>query len=204
MLTKGNRKFLQSDGSGYHRQTAKDHRDAIKQRVRDSVLDFKLLLEEWPESEREEVFRKLAQDANYREGLASFIALLYMENRFESGMQTLLFDGVNRAEREMAGTDLRMVNVDFEVKASGRVVFEDAIEKFRERRLGDLTDAEAHAIIRLLRSSSAIRPADLDDMREEMVDVFEELMQERAEGTSRRQEYAREKQARYANNEEDK
>lgn len=203
ILTHTHRDFLTGDGSGYHEQTQRNHREAIKDRVHNAILDFSLLLEHWPEEDREEVFQETTT-GELRDGLASFIALMYLENRFESGMQTLLFRGISKAEAEMADSDQnQVVKVDFAVEHLTSAEFEQAIEKFRRGRLSDMTDGETRAIVNMLRESRTVTAKDLEAMQGDIIDQLDEFKAWLGEARRQRAEYAREKQGRYRQADDD-
>lgn len=64
MLTSGNRNFLKNGGQGMSRAGQKDHRDTIRKRVGDTLLDFHLLQEEgWPQDQREQAIEEFFSSA---------------------------------------------------------------------------------------------------------------------------------------------
>lgn len=194
MLTKKEREFLKGDGSGVDRRTAHDHREQIKKRVRNTILDFQILFEHWPEEEREEVFREAIGDNELQDGLASFIALVYMENRFESGLESLIKQGVTKAEREMAESGLYFpTSVEVSINHIEQTDFEKIIENFGRSELSDMSDGEAQAVVRLLHRRSSAE--ELEEMRRDMVEQFEEFAREYNEAKGKRTDYTRKKQA---------
>ena len=204
MLTNSHREFLKSDGSGLSKSTQSDYKTAIKQRVYNTLLDFQLLWENWPEKDREEIFKETTAGNDLWDGLTAFIAMMYMENRYESGMQTALFQGANKAEAEMVDSDLnRVVNVDFAVERLKLAEYEQVIEKIRSGRLYDMTDEETRAIVNLLRKSPTVTAEDYEAMRDDIIDHWDELKVGHGEARRQRAEYAREKQLRYRQADDD-
>jgi hypothetical protein len=129
---------------------------------------------------------------------------MYLENRLESGMQTLLFRGINKAEAEMADSDQNLVvNVDFAVEHLKSAKYEQAIEKFRRGGLSDMTDGETRAIVNMLRRSRTVTAEDLEAMQGDIIDQLDELKAGHGEVRRQRAEYIREKQLHYRQADDD-
>lgn len=150
MLTHGERKFLKSDGSGYTRQTQKEHRDKIRSRVKHTLLDFSVLLEYWPKKEREKVFRELRDDTVSDGHLAGVFELLYLATSATGAFSEALQRGVRNAEYRKSFLDppSHAVQVDFEVKyfrKAGHAV----AEKYKKGPEGieDMSEAEAKLLL---------------------------------------------------------
>lgn len=191
MLTEGQRAFLESDGSGYELGTQSEYRRSIRESVINTILDFTLLLEEWEESEREDVFRETNIDDDLRDGLASFIALLFLEKRSQSEFESLLSTGVNKAYQEMTDIDPFFANVDFSVTSAQDEDFESALDKIGIERIENLTDMEAQAFVRMLDRTFNIN--ELLDMEGRFREQLETLKADRKEARMRIRDHRQEK-----------
>ncbi len=160
MLTKGTRKFLKSDGSGYHRQTQKDHRDAIRQRVKDTILDFSLLFEHWPEEERDEVFQELMDEAGSIDELVDVFAFLYSAAHISGAFTEALKQGVRKAEYRQSPLEIpdNAIQVNFEIEQFPKAGL-SAVDKYQKGPDGiaELTDAEARLLLDALYIDDTLR-----------------------------------------------
>lgn len=196
MLTKGERKFLMSDRSGYSRQSQYEFREVIKERVKHSILDFSLLLEHWPEEEREEVFADLMNDERGQEGLADMIAVFYLETRFSNRFDHLFGRGIRKAEDSMAGDNPYSVHVQQAREFIERVHVGDtehALEKFSRGRKGihEMTDMEMRVLLQLL---SHLEYDEFNELQSRLSGQLEEFAEDQDEAVETRQRKAREKQ----------
>lgn len=150
MLTGGTRKFLKSDGTGYHRQTQKDHRDAIRQRVKDTILDFSLLLEHWPAEERDEVFRDLMDENGSIDDLIDVFAFLYSASHKSGAFSEALKPGVRKAEYRQSSLEVphHAIQVNFEVEHFPKAGL-SAVDKYQKgpEGIAELTEAEARLLL---------------------------------------------------------
>lgn len=150
MLTKGHRKFLKSDGSGYSRQVQKEHRDAIRQRVKDTLLDFSLLFEHWPEEECDEVFDDLMDENGSIDDLVDVFASLYSATEVTGAFTEALERGVRKAEYRQSPLEVPQLAIQpkFEVERFPKAGL-SAVEKYQKgpEGIAELTDAEARLLL---------------------------------------------------------
>lgn len=160
MLTKGNREFLKSDGSGYHRQTQKDHRDTIRRRVKDTILDFSLLFEHWPEEERNEVFRELMDENGSIDELVDVFAFLYSAAHVSGAFTEALERGVRKAEYRQSSLEVphHATQVKFEVERFPKAGL-SAVDKYQKgpEGIAELTEAEARLLLDALYIDDTLR-----------------------------------------------
>lgn len=199
MLTDSQRQFLRSDGTGYTHQNAYDYRESIKERVRNSILDFSILFNHWPEEEREEVFGDLVEFGEGREALADMIALFYLETRYSGRFDSIFGTGVRKAEDTMAGGDgtlqVSVKPVNEMVERTRAADIERAIEKFGKGKLGirDMSDEETRVLLHLLSHYGEWSLADFEEAREALSEDLEAFSERLDEAVETRQEHARDK-----------
>lgn len=196
MLTEDQRTFLRREGKGYTDQNRRDYRRSIRDRVYNSTLDFRLLLDHWSDEEQEEVFSELKQSEEGREGLAAMIAIFYLETRFTGGFNHLFGRGIRNAEDHMAGdSGTYQVSVKPVNEFVERVSIADAeraIEKFDKHGIRDLTEGEMRALLRLF-SYQGYTKDDWEELRETQSEELDKRMDEMWEDVETRQKNAREK-----------
>lgn len=199
MLTDGQRKFLESDGTGYTHQNAYEYRESIKERVHNTILDFHILLKNWPEEEREEVFDELIDFEDGRKGLIAMIAIFYLETRFSGWFDNLFGQGIRKAEDIMAGgggaLQVSVKPISEVVERTRAADIERAIEKFGKGKLGirDMSDEEARALVRLLSDYGGWTHADFQKAEEELREDLKAFSERIGEAVETRQEKARDK-----------
>jgi len=189
ILTRSDREFLLGRKSDYTEQSRRQKRSRIRRRVRDAMLDFPILLEHLDERDREMVFDP---DDGHREeytrGITDVLAFLHLGTMgYYTPFKHMLAEGVNRAEQALAGSQYRLVNVEFNVDPVGRIDVDEVVDKLAAGRFAELTDEERRAFVRLLGESESFSAEALrEDLRERMrsyVDGVEEakrLREERA------------------------
>ncbi|MFC7198751.1 hypothetical protein [Halospeciosus flavus] len=192
VLTQSDREFLLGRKSDYTEQSRRQKRSRIRRRVRNAILDFSILFEHLDERDREMVFDP---DDDYREeytrGITDMLAFLHLGTMgYYTPFKHMLAEGVNRAEQELAGSDYRMVSVEFNVDPVGRIDVDEVVDKLEEGRFAELTDEELQAFVRLLADADddTFSAADVrEDIREQMssfvenVEEARRLREERAE-----------------------
>jgi hypothetical protein len=105
----------------------------------------------------------------------------------------MLAEGVNRAEQAVAGSDYRLVNVEFNVDPIGRIDVDDVVDKLEDERFAELTDEELQAFVRLLGESEAFSADELrEDLREQMSSFVESVEEARRLRDERAEELQRE------------
>jgi hypothetical protein len=88
----------------------------------------------------------------------------------------MLGQGVNRAEQKLAGSDYRMVTVDFNVDPVGQVDVDEVIDKLDNGDFGQVTDDELRAFVRLLTESEEFSPTDVrSEMKAQMMTFLERV-----------------------------
>ncbi|MFC7071615.1 hypothetical protein ACFQJ7_17030 [Halovenus rubra] len=209
MLTESHREFLEGDGSGLAESTQSERKTAIKERVYNTLLDFALLHEHWDKHDqegREEIMGDSINDKAILEGLAGLVAMLYTDSPYglQSGLEKVLLEGVNKAERELSESDWYYVaDVDLEVDYLEEVEYKKAIRKFKRGKMSDMTDGEAQAIVRLLHRTPTVSPTELREMQHELMDHYDEILEEQDEAAETRANKAREKQMRLQERDEE-
>lgn len=196
MLTEDQRKFLRREGKGYTEQNRRDYRRSIRDRIYNSVLDFRLLFDHWLDEEREEVFSELKQSEEGGEGLATMIAIFYLETRFTGEFNNLFGRGIRYAEDYMAGDSgtyqVTVKPVNEFVERVSIADAERAIEKFDKHGIRDLTEGEMRALLRLFAYQGYTKD-DWMGLREKQSEELDKLMEEMREDVETRQKNAREK-----------
>jgi hypothetical protein len=146
MLTKTQRAFLKGEKeyTGEHaKQQRYQRREAIKERVENTLLDFQLLFEAWEERGSGDLFGERPDRGDTGKGISALLALLYLETYDRGQFEQLLYRGVNRGESRIH-PDERLLRVDFEVSRMPSVDMEDAIRRYRRR--GDLSDMNPYEL----------------------------------------------------------
>jgi hypothetical protein len=171
VLTQSDREFLLGRKSDYTEQSRRQKRSRIRERVRNAVLDFSILFEHLDERDREMVFDP---DDDHREaytrGITDVLAFLHLGTiGYYTPFKHMLAEGVNRAEQALAGSEYRLVNVEFNVDPVGRIDVDEVVDKLDDGRFAELTDEELQAFVRLLGDADAFSADDVrEDLREQM------------------------------------
>jgi hypothetical protein len=182
VLTQSDREFLLGRKSDYTEQSRRQKRSRIRSRVRNAVLDFSILFEHLDERDREMVFDPDDQHREaYTRGITDILAFLHLGTMgYYTPFKHMLSEGVNRAEQALAGSDYRLVNVEFNVDPVGRIDVDDVVDKLEDDRFAELTDEELQAFVRLLGESEAFSADDLrEDLREQMSSFVENVEEAR-------------------------
>ncbi len=187
ILTPSDRDFLLGRKTDYTDHSKKQKRNRIRRRVRNAILDFSILFEYMEERDRETVFDPDAEDRDaYTQGITDMLAFLHLGTMgYHTPFKDMLSEGVGKAEQRLAGSNYRMVNVEFNVEPVGQIDVDEVIEKLENEQFAQLTDEELRAFVRLLTMSDGFSP---DDTREEIkdrVDEFSERVAESAEDRER-------------------
>ncbi|MFB6270017.1 MAG: hypothetical protein ABEH83_08745 [Halobacterium sp.] len=194
VLTQSDREFLLGRKSDYTEQSRRQKRSRIRSRVRNAVLDFTILFEHLDERDREMVFDPDDEHRDaYTRGITDMLAFLHLGTMgYYTPFKHMLSEGVNRAEQALAGSDYRLVNVEFNVDPVGRIDVDDVVDKLEDGRFAELTDEELQAFVRLLGESDEFSADELrEDLREQMssfvanVEEARRLRDERAEERQR-------------------
>jgi len=135
--------------------------------------------------------RSLHPDDEHREeytrGITNVLAFLHLGTMgYYTPFKHMLAEGVNRAEQELAGSDYRMVSVEFNVDPVGNIDVDAVLEKLEEERFEEITDEELRAFVRLLAETGVVST---DEMRPAMKEHMETFV-ERLEASDRARETA--------------
>ncbi|GGL65820.1 hypothetical protein [Halocalculus aciditolerans] len=167
ILTPSDREFLLGTKTDYTDHSKKQKRNRIRRRVRNAILDFTILFDHLEARDRETVFDPDddARDA-YTQGITDMLGFLHLGTMgYYTPFKDMLSEGVNKAEQRLAGSDYRMVNVEFNVDPVGRIDVDEVIDTLENGEFEQLTDEELRAFVRLFADSDEFS---LDAAREEM------------------------------------
>lgn len=178
ILTPSDREFLLGRKTDYTEHSKKQKRNRIRHRLRNAILDFTILFEALEDRDRETVFNPDddARDA-YTQGITDMLAFLHLGTMgYYTPFKDMLGQGVNKAEQELAGSDYRMVTVDFNVDPVGQIDVDEVIDKLAFGDFEEITDEELRVFVRLLAeaddfSATAIR----SEMKEQMTEFIEKV-----------------------------
>ncbi|RKD89112.1 hypothetical protein [Halopiger aswanensis] len=187
ILTPSDRDFLLGRKTDYKDHSKKQKRNRIRRRVRNAILDFSILFEYMEERDRETVFDPDDEDRDaYTQGITDMLAFLHLGTMgYHTPFKDMLSEGVGKAEQRLAGSNYRMVNVEFNVDPVGQIDVDEVIAKLENEEFAQLTDEELRAFVRLLTMSDAFSP---EDTREEIKDRVDEFSDRVAESAAVRDE----------------
>lgn len=188
ILTPSDRDFLLGRKQDYTEHSKKQKRNRIRRRIRNAILDFTILFNHLDERDRKTVFNP---DDEYREeytrGIINMLAFLHLGTMgYYTPFKHMLAEGVNKAEQELAGSDYRMVTVDFNVDPVGHIDVDEVIGKLEDGRFNEITDEELRAFVRLLAEAEEFSPADTREYIKEQMDEFIDRIEESRETRSER------------------
>ncbi len=173
ILTPSDRDFLLGRKTDYTDHSKKQKRNRIRRRVRNAVLDFSILFEYMEERDRNTVFDPDDEERDaYTQGITDMLAFLHLGTMgYHTPFKDMLSEGVGKAEQRLAGSNYRMVNVEFNVDPVGQIDVDEVVEKLEDEEFAQLTDEELRAFVRLLTMSDEFSP---DETREEIKDRVDE------------------------------
>ncbi|AEH39193.1 hypothetical protein [Halopiger xanaduensis] len=182
ILTPSDRDFLLGRKTDYKDHSKKQKRNRIRRRVRNAILDFSILFEYMEERDRETVFDPDDEDRDaYTQGITDMLAFLHLGTMgYHTPFKDMLSEGVGKAEQRLAGSNYRMVNVEFNVDPVGQIDVDEVIAKLENEEFAQLTDEELRAFVRLLTMSDAFSPEDTREEIKERVDEFSDRVAESA------------------------
>ncbi|WP_411966065.1 hypothetical protein [Haloferax sp. YSMS24] len=178
ILTPSDREFLLERKTDYTEHSKKQKRNRIRRRLRNAILDFSILFESLEDRDRETVFNPDAEDREaYTKGITDMLAFLHLGTMgYYTPFKDMLAEGVNKAEQELAGSDYRMVTVDFNVEPVGQIDVDEVIDKLEFGEFERLSDEELQAFVRLLAESEEFSATDLrSDMKAQMSEFIERV-----------------------------
>ncbi|WP_137285468.1 hypothetical protein [Halorussus salinisoli] len=171
ILTPSDRNFLLERKTDYTKHSKKQKRTRIRRRIRNAILDFTILFEHLEDRDRETVFNPDddARDA-YTQGITDMLAFFHLGTMgYYTPFKDMLAQGVNKSEQQLAGSDYRMVTVDFNVDPVGRIDVDEVIDKLVLGDFEEITDEELRAFVRLLAESDDFSATSLrSEMKEQM------------------------------------
>lgn len=175
ILTPSDREFLLGHKTDYTEHSKKQKRNRIRRRLRNALLDFTILFEHLEERDRETVFDPDDEDRDaYTRGITNMLGFLHLGTMgYHVPFKHMLAEGVNKAEQRLAGSDYRMVNVEFNVDPVGRIDVDEVVDKLANDEFEQLTDEELRAFVRLLAESDQFSP---DAAREELASQMEDFV----------------------------
>ncbi|USZ71010.1 hypothetical protein [Natronosalvus halobius] len=187
ILTPSDRDFLLGRKTDYTDHSKKQKRNRIRRRVRNAVLDFSILFAYMEERDRETVFDPDDEDRDaYTQGITDVLAFLHLGTMgYHTPFKDMLSEGVGKAEQRLAGSNYRMVNVEFNVEPVGQIDVDAVIEKLENEEFAQLTDEELRAFVRLLTMSEGFSPETAREEIKDRVDEFAERVAESAEARER-------------------
>ncbi|WP_255168376.1 hypothetical protein [Natrononativus amylolyticus] len=190
ILTPSDRDFLLGRKTDYTEHSKKQKRNRIRRRVRNAILDFSLLFEYLEERDRKTVFDPDTEDRDaYTQGITDMLAFLHLGTMgYHTPFKDMLSEGVGKAEQRLAGSNYRMVTVEFNVEPVGQIDVDAVIEKLENEEFAQLTDEELRAYVRLLTMSEAFAPEATRETIEERVDEFADQVTESADARERKLE----------------
>ena len=183
ILTPSDRDFLLGRKTDYTDHSKKQKRNRIRRRVRNAMLDFSILFEYMEERDRETVFDPDAEDRDaYTQGITDMLAFLHLGTiGYHTPFKDMLSEGVGKAEQRLAGSNYRMVNVEFNVEPVGQIDVDEVVDKLENEEFAQLTDEELRAFVRLLTMSDGFSPSDTREEIKARVDEFTERVAESTE-----------------------
>lgn len=183
ILTPSDRDFLLGRKTDYTEHSKKQKRNRIRRRVRNAILDFSLLYECLEDRDRQTVFDPDDEDREaYTRGITDMLAFLHLGTMgYVTPFKDMLSEGVAKSEQRLAGSDYRMVNVEFNVDPVGQIDVDEVIAKIEADEFEQITDEELRAFVRLLSMSDEFAPDEVREGINERVDEFVERIRESEE-----------------------
>ncbi|TYL39022.1 hypothetical protein CV102_06930 [Natronococcus pandeyae] len=183
ILTPSDRDFLLGRKTDYTDHSKKQKRNRIRRRVRNAVLDFSILFEYMEERDRNTVFDPDDEDRDaYTQGITDTLAFLHLGTMgYYTPFKDMLSEGVGKAEQRLAGSNYRMVNVEFNVDPVGQIDVDEVVEKLDNEEFAQLTDEELRAFVRLLTMSDEFSPEETREKIKDRVDEYTKRVNESAE-----------------------
>ena len=193
ILTPSDRDFLLGRKTDYTEHSKKQKRNRIRRRVRNAVLDFSILYECLEDRDRKTVFDPDDENRDaYTRGITDMLAFLHLGTMgYVTPFKDMLSEGVSKSEQRLAGSDYRMVQVEFNVDPVGQIDVDEVIAKIEADEFERITDEELRAFVRLLSMSEEFAP---DDVREGLNERVDEFVAEIRESEERRDQAVEEVQ----------
>lgn len=176
ILTPSDRAFLLGRKTDYTDHSKKQKRNRIRRRIRNAILDFSIIFEHLDDRDRETIFDPDHDDRDaYTRGITDVLAFLHLGTvGYSTPFKDMLARGVNKAERELAGSDYRMVSVDFSVDPVGRIDVDEIVDKLECGDYEEVTDEELRAFARLVTESETFSSTEVRSEMKERLSAFVE------------------------------
>jgi hypothetical protein len=177
--TPSDREFLLGRKTDYTEHSRKQKRNRIRRRVRNAILDFTILFDYLEDRDRELVFNPDAEHREeYTRGITNMLAFLHLGTMgYYTPFKHMLAEGVNRAEQELAGSDYRMVSVEFNVDPVGNIDVDAVLDKLEAERFEEVTDEELRAFVRLLTETGLVSADEMRPAMKEHMSAFVERLE---------------------------
>ncbi|WP_266082108.1 hypothetical protein [Haladaptatus caseinilyticus] len=185
ILTPSDREFLLGRKTDYTEHSKKQKRNRIRQRLRNAILDFTILFEHLEDRDRKNVFNPESENRDdYTNGIIDMLGFLHLATMgYHVPFKDMLGKGVSRSEQSLAGSDYRMVTVDFNVDPVGQIDIDEVTEQLENGSFDEITDEDLRAFVRLLTESGGFSAT---SMRSEMKDQMAEFVRNVNRATDRR------------------
>ncbi|MFC6823502.1 hypothetical protein [Halopelagius fulvigenes] len=190
ILTPSDREFLLGRKTDYTEHSKKQKRNRIRRRLRNAILDFTILFDHLEDRDRETVFDPddEAREA-YTRGIVDMLGFLHLGTMgYYVPFKDMLGQGVNRAEQKLAGSDYRMVTVDFNVDPVGQIDVDEVVDKLEAGHFDEVTDEELRAFVRLMTESETFSPSEMRSGMKEQMPEFVDAVAKATEARDRRVE----------------
>jgi len=183
ILTPSDRDFLLGAQDGLHGPFAETEAkpDPTARQERDPRFQHPLRVSRGARSKT--VFDPNDEDREaYTQGITDMLAFLHLGTMgYHTPFKDMLSEGVGKAEQQLAGSNYRMVNVEFNVEPVGQIDVDEVVAKLENDEFAELTDEELRAFVRLLTmSDSSFSPEDAGEEIKDRVDEFAEKLTESA------------------------
>lgn len=185
ILTPSDREFLLGRKTDYTEHSKKQKRNRIRRRLRNAILDFSIFFEHLEDRDRKNVFNPESEARDdYTQGIIDMLGFLHLGTMgYHVPFKDMLGQGVNRSEQKLAGSDYRMVTVDFNVDPVGQINIDEVTKKLEDGKFDEITDEDLRAFVRLLTESENFSAT---SMRSEMKEQMTEFLENVHEATERR------------------
>lgn len=180
LLTSGQRKFLRQNGRGLAASTQSEYRSAIRERVKNSLQDFSILLDHWDGDERQEVMKELEIELMDKgpgdivippsNVLGDAIAFIYLaaDDTWEP-FEDVLQIGVSKGVKESRGYDMTATvnySVDIE-RGIDRNFGPFTLEQLKEGDIESLSEHELRDFINWYVKTDLFDPDKIRELKAE-------------------------------------
>ncbi|MDY6765422.1 MAG: hypothetical protein SV377_07055 [Halobacteria archaeon] len=134
IITPADRAFLRGEREFGHEQSRRNTRARIRKRIRNSILDFSVLVQHLDEKDREQIFDmddlKDDERNEVTQGIIDALVFLYL-GADDAGIpfELLLEEGVKRGEEEQG----YMAEVDLELEVTRRINYDEIADDLVDR-----------------------------------------------------------------------